>query len=70
LLFENFTPQTLTVLKEKIRETIENFEPRCSITDIIIAPDDDKNLIYVTIRFAVINKQEPITLELILDRVR
>lgn len=70
LLFEHFTPQTLTVMKEKIRETIENFEPRCSIVDIVIAPDDDRNSVFVSISFAVINRQEPITLELILDRVR
>src|SRR6056300_244093 len=49
LLFENFTPQTLIVLKQKIRETIENFEPRCSIVDIVLAASEDMNTVNVTI---------------------
>ena len=30
-LFENFTPQTIMVAKQRIGETIEQYEPRCNI---------------------------------------
>lgn len=69
MLFENVEAQTMLVVKEQIKQTIEDYEPRCSIIDVLVTPSADRNAIAITIVFAVINKQEPVSLELILDRV-
>jgi len=70
VLFENINSQTLLVVREMIRQTLIDYEPRCSIIDITVVPGIDPNEIVITIVFAVINKQEPVTLQLVLDRVR
>lgn len=70
LLFENFTPTTQAMLKEAIEETIISFEPRCNIIDIVISPFEDNNAVNVTFTFSVLNREEPITLDFYLDRIR
>lgn len=69
LLFENFSPQTVQLCKDYIRETIENFEPRAQIIEINASPDPDNNNLNVGVTFAVINNDNPVTLELSLERI-
>lgn len=70
LLFENITPQTTAVLNSLITSAIENYEPRARILDVIASPLPDNNAYAITIVFSVINKEEPISLEFVLNRVR
>lgn len=70
LLFENITPQTTTTLIEYIKSSIENFEPRAKLLDVIAFPTEDENAYSVTVVFNVINKTEPVTLDFILNKVR
>jgi phage baseplate assembly protein W len=70
LLFENFTPQTTTLLKQFISETIDNHEPRANLLDVTVSPDDDNNSLIVSLIVEVINNQDPVTLSLVLERIR
>ena len=70
ILFENFSPQTESQLKEYIEMSINNYEPRASLIDVVVQAIPDLNAYSATIVFSVINKAEPITLEFLLDRVR
>lgn len=70
LLFENNTPQTLILMREVIGEAIKAYEPRANVIDLVIAPNEEQNAIAVSITFNVINRQEPVSLNVILDRVR
>ena len=70
ILFENITPQTTASLIKLIRNTIENFEPRAQLLDVIASPLEEENAYSITIVFSVINKTEPITLDLLLNRIR
>lgn len=70
LLFEQMSPATEQVLEDFIRVTIDNHEPRAKIEEVQINTDQDTQTIYATISFSVINKQEPVILELILNRIR
>jgi phage baseplate assembly protein W len=70
ILFENISPAMESVLADLIRTTIENHEPRAKIIDIFVNSDVDSHFVVVTLVFSVINKEEPITLELILNRIR
>lgn len=70
MLFENFTPATEQILKDLIKTAIKNFEPRAEVLDVKVFGNPDQNSVALTIIFSVINKSEPVTLELTLNRVR
>jgi len=70
LLFENDTPLTQYALREAILETIDNYEPRAIILDVTIIPSPDENAYYAQITFSLKNKEDPIELSVILNRVR
>lgn len=70
ILFENFTPAMESVLADLIRTAIENYEKRARILDVFIDSSVDDHHISVTVVFSVINKEEPLTFELILNRIR
>lgn len=70
LLFELITPVTIELLQKAISDVITNYEPRANLLDVVCTPYDDNNAIDVTIVFSVINREEPITMQLSLDRIR
>jgi hypothetical protein len=70
LLFELATPQMQYNLKEAVLETIENFEPRCQVLDILVESNEDEHNLKVYITFQAINAERPVTFDLVLNRVR
>lgn len=70
LLFDNATPQTFDFAKQNIRAAIESYEPRADVMDVVISGEIDRNEISITIVFRVINIETPVTLEVVLERVR
>lgn len=70
LLFENLTPTTLVMMKDLIVETLENYEPRANIIDVNVNASTDGHEVYVKVIFSVINNEKPVTLDVILERVR
>lgn len=70
ILFENFSPAMESILEDLIRTTIENYEPRAKIEEILVNSEIDDHYVAVTLVFSIINKEEPITLELFLNRIR
>ena len=70
LLFENFSSSTEEVLIDLIKTTISNYEPRAKVDDVFVTSLDDDHALSATIVFHIINKQEPITLEIVLNRIR
>lgn len=69
-LFENVTPVTLKILEERVRDVINNYEPRVSIIDIDVTSLYDDNRVQVTIYFYVKNREEPISVDVFIERVR
>lgn len=70
LLFENISPQTESSLREYIELAIDNFEPRATLIDVIVTALPDANAYSVTVVFSVINRAEPIQLDILLNRIR
>lgn len=70
MLFENFTQETVDTMRNMIFETIEAYEPRCELLGVDVTGRIDSNQIRVIITFAVINNEEPTTLEILLNRIR
>jgi phage baseplate assembly protein W len=69
-LFENFGRNTEIEIKNTIENTIENFEPRVRVLDVIVNAIEDKNRLDIRIEFSVLNSDDPQALDLTLYRVR
>ena len=70
MLFDNYSPSLDQVLEDQIRNTIDNFEPRARVQEVDVSFDEAEQYMSATITFTIINKQEPITLDLVLNRIR
>jgi phage baseplate assembly protein W len=70
LLFENVSPLTAVLLKDRIAEVINNFEPRVGLVDVIVNDQSDRNEYVVTISFYVLNSPEPTDITVYLQRLR
>ena len=69
-LFENINLDTEFIIREKIKESIINYEPRANVISISVTAVPEDNMYTASIVFSVLNSINPITLEVILRRVR
>jgi predicted component of type VI protein secretion system len=58
------------MLQRAVIDVINNFEPRVNIIDVRVDDYSDRNEVYVTLEFTIVNTERPITLELALERTR
>jgi len=70
LLFENMTPGVLKLIEDRIQTTIKTYEPRARLIDVTVTTTFDDNQVGVRIVFYVVNNQQPIELDVILERIR
>ena len=69
-LFENIDQNTILILKENIKSTLRQYEPRCIVKDIIVNANIDRHEVFVKIIFSVINTNRNLSLTIDLSRVR
>ena len=74
-LFENFTPITEIELQSAITHTLEIYEPRVGLEEVVVnsptGRDLDNNRLRITVRFALTNVPNEIEeVEDFLDRIR
>jgi len=69
-LFENMDSITQYEISTNIRRALNNYEPRAIIDDIVTDFLEDQNAINVTITFRVNSDAEPISINVLLDRIR
>ena len=69
-LFENFSPQTIMMAKQRIAETVGQYEPRAELINIEASPDEDNNTLNIAIIFSLVNSDVEEQLSLVLERVR
>lgn len=70
LLFENVTPTTSSTIEDFIRSTISEYEPRAKVLEVRVDADSEDNTVFVTIIFNILNKTDPVVLDVLLSRVR
>lgn len=70
MLFENITPATEQIITDLIKTAINNFEPRANVIDVLVNSYPDENSVLISVVFSTLNSAEPITLDLILNRIR
>ena len=59
LLFESMDKLTASAIRSEIRTTIENYEPRVEINEIIVEPDFEGNAFHVTLQYFIIGMDVP-----------
>lgn len=70
LLFEEVSFITANILRSEIKRVVESFEPRVGIDAIRVEAQPDNNRYAITIRFFINNVEEPVTINLFLEKVR
>ena len=70
MLFENLDSITAISLEREILQTIQNFEPRVSVSRVTAIPDYDNNGYSIKLEFLIRNLTNPITIQFFLQRVR
>jgi len=59
LLFDNMDKLTASAIRSEIRTTIENYEPRVEINEILVDPDFEGNAFHVTLQYFIIGIDVP-----------
>lgn len=70
MIFENNLPEDINLLELFIKNTIDNNEPRVNLLGVEVKDQTNENALEITIYYTLINNPEPITLTVLLKRVR
>ena len=53
-LFDNMDEISASIIQDEIRDTIDNYEPRVELIEVIVDPDYDDNAFDVVIKYNII----------------
>ena len=70
LLFEPYSDIVKNMIIRSISSLIEQYEPRAELLDVDVEERPDQNGINITIVFKIVNTTKPITLEVLVERLR
>ena len=70
LLFENADSMTEMKVFDGIKQAIANFEPRANLENLIVDLEPDNHNLFIKIIFTINNIQEPVELDITIDRTR
>lgn len=70
MLFEPMSDSVAELMSSTIQKTISDYESRAKVIAVDVIPYYDRNLYQVVIQYMIINRQNPITLNVSLTRVR
>lgn len=69
-LFEDISPITADLIKDSIKDSINQYEPRARVIEVRVTPNEFNNSYEVTVYFEVINSPNAQNIQLTLYRVR
>ena len=69
-LFENASKFTEFNTARSIRIALQNYEPRAEIINCKVTSNPDNNNLTATIKFRVTNDPNPVSLDVLLERIR
>ena len=70
LLFENISPLTAIYLQDAIKFLIRAQEPRVSLQNVEVTADIDKTGFNVRLDYVILNREQPVTTTIFLERIR
>ena len=68
LLFEPLDAFTADAIEDEIRTTINQYEPRVALTEVVVTPVFDSNRLNVTIEYQIVGLPIVETIEFVLQR--
>lgn len=69
-LFEPVDNVTTSLIQDAVFQTLNNFESRITIQEVVAVPDFEQDRYDITVTFYVKNTIEPLTITFFLERVR
>ncbi len=57
-------------LEENIQEVIRNYEPRAELMTVFVNANEDQHTVVVDVTFRVVNQVDPVTINVMLERIR
>jgi phage baseplate assembly protein W len=70
MLFEPMSNGVAELISSTIQKAISDYEPRAKVIEVNVFADYENNAYQVVIQYMIINRQNPITLNVSLTRVR
>jgi phage baseplate assembly protein W len=70
MLFENMTPASLKLIEDQIKSTLALYEPRANVQDVIVNGSLDNNTVRVKVVFYIVNIEQPLEVDVFLERTR
>lgn len=70
LLFEPIDVITTELIRQAILQTIDNYEPRVIVNDLVVTPNSDQNSYNIALYFTIINLPLPVNFSFTLSRLR
>ena len=71
MLFEPLDFGTAGLIKSSIKETLDRFEQRISVNDILCTPDYDNNGYSVEVFYTIVGRDDqPVGIQFFLERTR
>jgi phage baseplate assembly protein W len=70
LMFESPSPMLAITMRKAIIDMVNNLEPRVEIIDVAVDFSLDSNAVSISIEFKIVNTQQPLTVDIILERTR
>lgn len=70
LLFDNVDPLTAVFVEDAIKALINNHEPRVRLINVIAEADMENNGFKVIIQYVIINREQPVSINLFLEKIR
>ena len=59
LLFENMDQVTASIVRDEIKQTIDNHEPRVELIDVFVDPDFEGNELNITVQYYIVGADIP-----------
>jgi phage baseplate assembly protein W len=69
-LFEHVSPITATSIRDQIENTLESWEPRIKINEVLVTPMATEDGYDISLLFNIINIPDQVSLQLFLTRTR
>lgn len=69
-MFDPMDPVSLMTLRQNVIDSINNFEPRAIVEDVLVSPAYDENSVNIRIVFSIANFNDTFSMNVIVKRIR
>lgn len=70
LLFDNVDPMTGVFIEDAIKMLINTHEPRVRLINVMATADIENHGFTVTIQYVIVNREQPVSINLFLEKIR